>query len=111
MAESEEMLHLCQRVRDYLAQENYKKCVQEICYAMYLHPSAPEPHNLMGILLERQRNHAQAMKHFRAAQDLDPTYRPAMENMMDYARFDRPRPRNRFTCADCDEQDESTGKP
>ena len=103
MAETEEMLHLCDRVKEYLAEENYKKCVQEISYAMYLHPSAPEPHNLMGILLEKQRDHVLAMKHFRAAQDLDPTYRPATENMMDYARFGAARSKSRFTFADCDE--------
>lgn len=105
MAETDEMLHLCSRIRQYIQERNYKKCNEEICYAMYLHPSAPEPHNLMGILLEKQHDHRLAMKHFRAAQDLDPTYRPAMENMMDYARFDIPRPRCRYTFADCDEQD------
>ena len=105
MAESEEMLHLCSRVRQYLQAGDLKQCNREICYAMYLHPSAPEPHNLMGILLESQRDHVTAMKHFRAAQDLDPTYRPALENMMDYARFDIPRPRCRYCFADCDERE------
>lgn len=105
MAETEEMLHLCERVREYLRDHKDKECMKEICYAMYLHPSAPEPHNLMGILLEQERDHVRAMKHFRAAQDLDPTYRPAMENMMDYARFDLKHPRCRFTFADCDERD------
>ena len=105
MAESEEMLHLCSRVRQYIAEGSFKKCAEEICYAMYLHPSAPEPHNLMGILLENQGDHRNAMKHFRASQDLDPTYVPAMENMMDNARFDLPGPRCRYGCADCDETD------
>ena len=105
MAETEEMLHLCSRVQHYLQDFNYKKCVEEICYAMYLHPSAPEPHNLMGILLEVERDHAGAMKHFRASQDLDPTYRPALENMMDFARFDQKHPRCRFTFSDCDYAD------
>ena len=103
--ESEEMLRLCSQVREDLRKQNYKQCTEEICYAMYLHPSAPEPHNLFGLLLEAQRNHIGAMRHFRVAQDLDPTYRPAMENMMDFARFDLHRPKCRFTFADCDEQD------
>ena len=105
MAETEEMLHLCMRVRDYLSRKDYKQCNEEICYAMYLHPHAPEPHNLMGILLEVERDHAGAMKHFRASQDLDPTYRPALENMMDFARFDQKHPRCRFTFSDCDYAD------
>lgn len=105
MEETGEMLHLCSRVKDYMGHQEYKKCVEEICYAMYLHPHAPEPHNLMGILLEKEHDHASAMKHFRAAQNLDPTYRPAMENMMDFARFDHKHPRCRYSFADCDNQE------
>ena len=96
-----ELLNLCNRVREYLKQRAYKACNEDICYAMYLHPDAPEPHNLMGILMEKQNNHIGAMKHFRAALDLDPTYLPAKENMMNYARFDLPAPRCRFCFADC----------
>lgn len=96
-----ELINLCDRVREYLKQNAYKACMEDICYAMYLHPDAPEPHNLMGILMEKQHNHTGAMKHFRAALDLDPTYLPAQENMMDYARFDLSIPRCRFSYADC----------
>lgn len=98
---STELLNLCDRVKDYISRNAYKECTEDICYAMYLHPDAPEPHNLMGILMEKQRNHTGAMKHFRAALDLDPTYLPAQENLMDYARFDIPFPRCRFCYADC----------
>ena len=38
MAETEEMLHLCGRVREYLAEEDYKKCMQEISYAIISTP-------------------------------------------------------------------------
>ena len=102
MAQSDEMLHLCQRVRDYLNCLDYKSSMEDICYAMYLHPHAAEPHNLMGILLETQQDHIGAMKHFRAAQDLDPTFRPAFENMMDYAHMEPHTPRCRYTMEDCD---------
>lgn len=96
-----ELINLCNRVKASLSQNAYKECMEDICYAMYLHPDAPEPHNLMGIVMEQQRNHIGAMKHFRAALDLDPTYLPARDNMMDYARFDVPIPRCRFCYADC----------
>ncbi len=96
-----ELVNLCDRVREYLRQNAFQECAEDICYAMYLHPDAPEPHNLMGILLERKRNHVGAMKHFRAALDLDPTYLPAKENLLNYARFDISVPRCRFCMADC----------
>ena len=102
MAETPEMLHLCSRVREYLSRQDFKTSSEEISYAMYLYPHAPEPHNLMGILMEKSHDHMTAMRHFRAAQVLDPTYRPAMQNMMDYARLDQHHPRCRFTTADCD---------
>ena len=44
-------------------------------------PHCAIPHNLMGILLEKEANHVLAMKHFRAAYALDPTYIPARYNM------------------------------
>lgn len=104
-ANNTELLSLCDRVREYLKQNAYKACIEDICYAMYLHPDAPEPHNLMGILMEKQKNHIGAMKHFRAALDLDPTYLPAKENMMNYARFDITVPWCRFCYADCFKQE------
>ena len=100
-----ELINLCASVRQAIDQNSYKECLEQISYAMYLHPSAPEPHNLMGILLEKKRDHLGAMKHFRAALDLDPTYLPARENMMDYARFDLKSPRCRYCFADCTEQE------
>lgn len=106
MQESEEMLHLCGRVREYLLSGKYKECREEISYAMYLHPDTPEPHNLMGLLLEGQDDHAGAMKHFRASYALDPTYQPARDNMMDYARFDLHKPIPRYSYADCEDRDD-----
>lgn len=98
-----ELVNLCDRVKEYLDKNAYKACMNDICYAMYLYPDAPEPHNLMGILMEKQKNHMGAIKHFRAALDLDPAYLPAKENMMEYARFDVKVPRCRFCYADCAE--------
>lgn len=99
--EDTELVNLCNRVRENLKKNAIKACTEDICYAMYLHPDAPEPHNLLGIVLEKQRNHTGAMKHFRTALDLDPTYLPAKENLMNYARFDISVPRCRYCFADC----------
>lgn len=100
MAETEEMLHLCGRVRSYLKDRDYSRCREEISYAMYLYPHLPEPHNLMGLLLEREHDHAGAMRHFRAAYALDPTYLPARENMQEFGNMEHP-PRSHYTAADC----------
>ena len=105
MQDTGELINLCNRVREYLAQRQFRACSEDICYAMYLHPDAPEPHNLMGLMLEKKNDHLGAMKHFRAALDLDPTYLPARENMMDYARFDLHSPRCRYCYADCTQED------
>ncbi|OYP11716.1 hypothetical protein CG709_08570 [Lachnotalea glycerini] len=50
-------------------------------------PHAPEPHNLMGMILEWQGDHLLAMKHFRASWDLDPSYLPARHNLDVYGSF------------------------
>ena len=96
-----ELVELCEQVRAHLIRKAYQECVEDICHAMYLHPDSPEPHNLMGILLEKQKNHTGAMKHFRAALDLDPTYRPAQENLIGCSSFERPISCYRFCYGDC----------
>ena len=50
-------------------------------------PHSPEPHNLYGILFEKKSDHNMAMKHFRAAWDLDSTYLPARHNLEHYGTF------------------------
>lgn len=42
--------------------------------------SRPEAYNLLGSLLELRGERFQAMKYYRAALDMDPTYAPAREN-------------------------------
>ena len=78
---------LCSRVRESVNQGQLDLCYQWVREAMADYPDAPQPHNLMGILLEMQGNHPSAMRHFRAAWALDPTYGPAEQNMKNYATF------------------------
>lgn len=63
---------------------------EKICEAMKEYPNAAQPHNLFGILMEKQGNHIAAMKHFRAAWALDPAFLPARKNMENYGSFTRP---------------------
>lgn len=44
-------------------------------------PSRPEAFNLLGTLYELAGNHEEAMKQYRVAVDLDPTYQPAWQNL------------------------------
>ena len=78
---------LCDGVRKYVDTRNYQKCAAVICEAMGEFPNAPQPHNLLGIVMEKEGDHAGAMKHFRAAYSLDPTYLPARQNLDHYGTF------------------------
>lgn len=78
---------LCTEVREAVSQGNYSSCMEHIRNSMAKYPDAPQPHNLMGIVLEKQGNHPGAMRHFRAAWALDPTYKPAEANLESYATF------------------------
>ena len=78
---------LCVMVRELIGIQEYQKCESLICSAMGKYPHAPEPHNLIGILLEKRGDHLTAMKHFRAAWAIDPTYIPARQNLDYYGEF------------------------
>lgn len=82
-----ELDKLCELIRTLVSEGNYSECVNPICQAMVQFPHAPHPHNLLGIVLERQGDHVSAMKHFRAAWALDPTYSPANQNLEIYGTF------------------------
>ena len=75
-----------ERCRQLMIQRKFEQCEKEIETAMAENPHCAIPHNLMGILMEKESNHILAMKHFRAAYALDPTYVPARYNMEQYGR-------------------------
>lgn len=85
--EAEELHQLCLTIRSLLPTGDYQKCKQMICEAMRKYPDAAQPHNLYGLVLEKEGNHASAMKHFRAARALNPTYLPARQNLEYYGTF------------------------
>lgn len=72
---------LCRDFRAKLSAHQYEACESQIAAAMRDYPHAAQPHNLMGVLMEAEDDHAGAMRHFRAAWALDPSYRPARYNM------------------------------
>lgn len=84
---TEDLGTLCATVRELVRMQDYEKCESLIRRAMGTYPHAPEPHNLFGILFEKKGEHPTAMKHFRAAWALDPTYIPARQNLDCYGTF------------------------
>lgn len=84
---SEELDNLCLSVKEMVKNGEYDACKQKIYDAMGTFPHAPHPHNLIGVVLEKLGDHMMAMKHFRAAWALDPTYPPANHNLNTYGTF------------------------
>lgn len=82
-----ELTKLCDKVRAYVYDGEYESCMEIILDAMQKYPHAPEPHNLIGIILEKTGDHTNAMKHFRAAIALDPGYQAATQNLYNYGTF------------------------
>lgn len=84
---SKKMYTLCSLVKELIDTEDYDKAFQIVYESMAQFPNNPEPHNLLGILLEKTGEHTLAMKHFRVAWVLDPTYKPADQNLMNFGGF------------------------
>jgi hypothetical protein len=82
-----DLTDLCVTVKELIEQKKYNDCMCHIINMMAKYPHAPEPHNLFGILLEKEGDHITAMKHFRAALALDITYIPARCNLDRYGSF------------------------
>ncbi|KUO73417.1 MAG: hypothetical protein APF77_09485 [Clostridia bacterium BRH_c25] len=61
--------------------KDYSTAQEYIGYAMLENNHAPEVHNLLGILAELTEDLSLAGKHYRAANALDPTYKPASKNL------------------------------
>lgn len=59
--------------------------------AIGVDPARPEAFNLLGVLYELAGNHEEAMKNYRVAVDLDPTYQPAWQNLSRPSESDKVR--------------------
>lgn len=66
---------------DKLKKDEMEKAYQYIIDACDIDPNAPQPHNLLGIWYELKGMNDLARKHYRVAYVLDPTYKPASENL------------------------------
>ena len=102
MSEQNAMQPLTAHIRALVAQRHFSEAEDEAAQAMAAAPHDAQPHNLMGIIAESRNDHVQAMKHFRAAWALDPTYRPARINMERYGSFSGQMPRPVFDETECE---------
>lgn len=103
---NERLEYRCRQLND---RKEYEKCKKVIAEAMAKNPHSAIPHNLMGILMEEKQDHILAMKHFRAAYALDPTYIPARYNMELYGTM-YATGKCAYTEEDCPVQDNSKFK-
>jgi tetratricopeptide (TPR) repeat protein len=98
---NEELHGLIEQARDMINRREFDACETLISTAMFQNPHSAVPHNLMGLLLEKKRRHEDAMKHFRAAYALDPSYGPSRWNLDAFAEFYKTR-KEAYFAADCD---------
>jgi DNA-binding NtrC family response regulator len=68
-------------IRQSISDHHFESARAHARQAIGLDPSRPEAFNLLGVLYELGGNHEEAMKQYRVAVDLDPTYRLAWQNL------------------------------
>ena len=61
--------------------KKFDKAIEYLKKAMVEKLESPEPQNLLGVLYELKGDLSKAGKHYRAALELDPTYRPSQDNL------------------------------
>ncbi len=67
---------------DKIKELRFKEAKELLIQCLVINDRSPQVHNLFGIMYEYQGNREMAMRHYRAANVFDGTYRPAIENMM-----------------------------
>ena len=97
----EELNDLIAKAKEMIEHREIQPCEALLATAMFQNPHSAVPHNLMGLLLEKKRKHEDAMKHFRAANALDPAYAPARWNLEGFAEFYKTR-KDAYSVSDCD---------
>lgn len=75
------LLDLSAEVQELIESKKYEACLAIVIASIGKYPHSPQPHNLMGIVLEATGDAQGAMKHYRAAIALEPSYMPARENL------------------------------
>lgn len=70
-----------QLAKRYISRRQFNTATEHTKKAIASDPSRPEAFNLLGALQEIMGERANAVKNYRVAVNLDPTYKPAQENL------------------------------
>ena len=104
MYAQKQMKELTARVRRIVQENHMREAEAAAAKAMADAPHEAQSHNLMGIIMEQENDPIQAMKHFRAAWALDPSFIPARINMERYGSCSFAMPRPAYDEADCPQE-------
>ncbi|MBZ8182416.1 sigma-54-dependent transcriptional regulator [Oscillatoria salina] len=74
------------------SKRQYDKAIAHVKQAIGIDPSNPEAFNLLGEIHELSGERSEALKQYRVATDLDPTYKPAHNNLDRATRSPKSRP-------------------
>ncbi|MCM2287074.1 MAG: response regulator [Desulfobacula sp.] len=96
---------LIELAKRYISDQNFATARETARRAIAADPAQPEAYNLLGALLEMDHHRLEALKFYRAALDIDPTFKPAGANL------DRATSWNKFGKIDMgpDEKDNPAG--
>lgn len=81
--------HFVEYAKKAAVQRDLDKAMEHLKNALRVDPTKPEPFYLMGVILEVQGKVDMAQRMYRAALVMDPSYRPALDNLnrtVEYAR-------------------------
>ncbi len=79
---TEKQYHQClKKIREYLRTSHYERAHALAREAITANPDRVEVYNLLGVLLEIRGQTEEAQKLYRAALGIEPTYRPAADNL------------------------------
>lgn len=70
-----------QLAKRYVSRRQFNTATEHVKQAIAADPSRPEAFNLLGALQEILGERSNAVKNYRVAVNLDPTYKPAQENL------------------------------
>lgn len=72
---------LLELTKKYINRRNFPASIETVKKAISLETDKPEAYNLLGTILESKGDKLESQKFYRAALDIDPTYKPARANL------------------------------
>jgi Flp pilus assembly protein TadD len=74
-------LSLIELAKRSIMDRHFEAAAEHVRKAISLDPGRAEAFNLLGAIMEIRGDHNEALKNYSAALSLDPSYRPAIENL------------------------------